>query len=487
MNGNSLNGKIISATKWSSITEVVSKLVTPITQMILARMIAPEEFGIIATVTMVVSFVDMFTDAGFQKYLIQHQFKDEEEKHRFANVAFLTNLAISLLLWTLIIIFSNEVAILVGNAGLGNVIAIACIQLPITAFSSIQMALYKRDFNFRILFKVRMVTILIPLLVSIPLALLGFSFWSLIIGTITMQFLNSIILTISSNWKPTLYFEKNVLKEMLSFSLWSLMESVSIWLTTWIDVFIIGSLVSQYYLGIYKNSLSIVNALMALVTSSIIPVLFSVLSRLQNDDKQFLEVFLKVQKIVAILIIPLGTVVYLYSDFITLVLLGENWIEAKDIIGNWALTSAIMVVLSNLCSEVYRAKGRPKLSLFAQLSHLIVLIPVCLISSHYGFWTLVYTRSWVRLELVIVNMFLMRLVIGIPVLKILKNVGPPIVSALFMGIFKFFIEGLFFGFAGIIISILFCFLVYFVILILFPSVRSDFKIYLKLLKVRLHH
>ncbi|MEK3683106.1 lipopolysaccharide biosynthesis protein [Paenibacillus sp. FSL R10-2736] len=486
MNGN-LNSKIVSATKWSSITEIISKLVTPITQMILARLIAPEEFGIIATVTMVVSFVDMFTDAGFQKYLIQHQFKDEEEKQRFANVAFLTNLAISLMLWILLIVFSNEVANLVGNPGLGNVIAIACIQLPITAFSSIQMALYKRDFNFRILFKVRMVAILIPLLVSIPLALLGFSFWSLIIGTITMQILNSIILTIRSNWKPKLYFELTVLKEMLSFSVWSLMESISIWLTTWIDVFIIGSLVSQYYLGIYKNSLSIVNALMALITSSVVPVLFSVLSRLQNDDKQFFEVFLKVQKIVAILILPIGTVVYLYSDYITLVLLGDKWIEAEDIIGNWALTSAIMVVLSNLCSEVYRAKGKPKLSLFAQLSHLIVLIPVCLISSHYGFWTLVYARSWIRLELVVVNMFLMRFVIGFPVLKIFKNIIPPIVAAIIMFAFNFFLEGLFVGFAGKTISILICFLIYFVSLSLFPSVRSDFRRYSKLLKVSLPH
>ncbi len=146
------SSKIVNATKWSSITEIAAKIVSPVTNMILARIISPEAFGVVATITMIMSFADMFTDAGFQKYLVQHEFKDENEKFENANVAFWTNLGISIFLWVIIIIFRDYISKLVGNPGLGNVIAIACVQLLLTSFSSIQMALYRRDFDFKTLF-----------------------------------------------------------------------------------------------------------------------------------------------------------------------------------------------------------------------------------------------------------------------------------------------------------------------------------------------
>ena len=70
-----LDNKIIKAVKWSSITEVLSKCIQPISNMLLARILAPDVFGVVATINIIVSFVDMFTDAGFQKYIIQNEFK----------------------------------------------------------------------------------------------------------------------------------------------------------------------------------------------------------------------------------------------------------------------------------------------------------------------------------------------------------------------------------------------------------------------------
>ena len=220
MNEDNLNKKIIKATKWSSITEIAAKLVTPpVTNMILARILLPEAFGVAATVTMITSFAEMFTDSGFQKYLVQHEFKNVDEKYKNANVAFWTNFCISIILWGFIVIFSEQLAVLVGNPGLGKVISIACIQLLITAFTSIQIALYKRNFDFKTLFIVRIISILIPFVVTIPLAFAGLSYWSLIIGSLTNHLLNAVILTIKSDWKPKFYYSIEILKEMFSFSI----------------------------------------------------------------------------------------------------------------------------------------------------------------------------------------------------------------------------------------------------------------------------
>ncbi|MGO4499664.1 lipopolysaccharide biosynthesis protein [Paenibacillus sp. 2RAB27] len=463
----------MNATKWSTLTQIAAKIVSPITNMVLARLLAPEAFGVVATVTMITSFADMFTDAGFQKYLVQHEFKDEEDKHKNANVAFLTNFAISILLWGLIILFSEQIAVLVGNPGLGNVIAVACIQLPLTAFSSIQMALYKRDFDFKTLFIVRMFSIFIPFVVTIPLALLGLGYWALITGTIFMQLSNAVILTIKSKWKPRWFYRMGILKEMFSFSIWSLFESISIWLTTWVDVFIISSMLSEYYLGIYKTSTTMVNALMALITASIVPILFSTLSRLQNNNELFNRTYFKMQRVVSIIVLPLGIGVFLYSDLATQILLGDQWGQASEIIGIWALTSSIMIVFGHFCSEVYRAKGRPKLSFLGQLLHLVVLVPTCLIGAKYGFWVFIYSRSWIRMQFVLVHFILMKVSIGIPVLKTIKNVFPSAISAAVMGLLGYLLQQINAGMLWDMLSIILCALFYFGVLFLFPSMRKD--------------
>lgn len=473
LNVNAIQNKVFNATKWSAMTEIAAKLVSPLTNMILARIIAPEAFGVVATITMITSFADMFTDAGFQKYLVQHNFKDNEEKHKNANVAFLTNLAISLVLWIIIAFYSEEIAILVGNPGLGNVITIACFQLPLTAFSSIQMSLYRRDFDFKTLFMVRIISIFIPFFVTIPLALLGLSYWALIIGMISMQFSNAIILTMKSKWKPKWYYKVSILKEMLSFSIWSLIEAISIWLTIWVDVFIIGSLLSEYYLGIYKTSTTMVNSIMSLITAATVPVLFSILSRLQDDRELFNQTFFNMQKIVSVLVFPLGVGVWLFSDLVTRILLGSQWSEASEIIGIWALTSVITIVFGNYSSEVYRAKGKPKLSFVAQMLHLIVLIPACLISSKYGFWALIYTRSMVRLEFVLVHFLIMKFIMGISILKTLKNVSLSAISAIIMGVIGCNLQKMSEGLYWNIISIMICIILYFSLLFIFPSMRKD--------------
>lgn len=479
MKNNELKGKIISATKWSAFSQIAAKIITPITNMILARILAPEAFGVLAIITMIVSFVDMFTDAGFQKYLVQREFKDINEKIKYINVAFWTNLGISFFLWGTIVVFNESIAELVGNPDLGIAIIIACIQIPITAFSSIQMALYRRDFKFKTLFFVRMISIFIPLVITIPLAIVGLNYWALIIGTICGRIADAIILTVKSEWKPKFFYSLEILRDMLSFSIWSLIEAIAIWLTIWVDALIIGSFLNEYYVGLYKTSTTMVNSLLALITGATTPILFSALSRLQHDNERFNQTFFKMQRLISILVFPMGMGVFLFSELATQILLGNKWNEASGVIGVWALSSSITIVLGHYCSEVYRAKGRPKLSFLAQILHLVVLVPVCLISAKYGFWVLVYTRSWIRLEGILVHFLLMKYVVGFPVMKMISNVLPMVISSVIMGITGYLLKQLNNGYAWSLLSILICIISYFSLLCLFPKVREEIILILK--------
>lgn len=470
----SLYSRVRDATKWSAITELIIRLLVPIVNMVLARLLTPEAFGIVTTLTMIISFAEIFTDAGFQKYLIQHQFVDDRERDDCTNVAFWSNLVMSLSIWGIITIFANQLAALVGNPGLGHVLIIACGSIPLAAFSSIQMALYKRDLDFKTLFKVRLVGISVPIFVTIPLAVIFRSFWALVLGTLAQNTVNAVLLTHFSKWKPRLFYSFHKLREMLSFTVWSMVEQITIWLTNYVDVFIVGTVLSQHYLGLYKTSSTLVGQIMGLITASTTPILFSSLSRLQDDEYEFKRMFLSFQKTVGLLVIPLGVGIYCFSDIVTELLLGSQWMEASFYIGLWGLTSSLTIVLSFYASEVYRAKGKPKLSVLAQVLHIIVLWPAVHISVKYGFETLCITRSFIRFEMILVNLVLMHYVIKISPATMFLNITPALVASFAMYVIYILLpetDAIILTFAKIIV----CASVYFIVICLFKQERIIIK------------
>lgn len=475
-----LNTKIKTATRWSAFTEIAAKLVTPLTSMVLARLLTPEAFGIVATLNMVITFAEIFTDAGFQKYLVQHEFKNDVDRDESTNVAFWSNLFMSLFIWGIIAIFNDPIARIVGNPGLGYVLVIACVSIPLEAFSSIQMALYKRDLDFKTLFKVRIAGVLIPLMITIPLAFWLRSFWALVVGSICVNLVNAVLLTVFSKWKPRLFFSFEKLREMLSFTIWSMIEAVTIWLTSYVDVFIVGTMLSQYYLGLYKTSSALVGQIMGLITATTTPILFSALSRLQDEENDFQRLFYRFQKIVSILVIPLGVGIYIFRDLVTRILLGSQWMEASGFIGLWALSGAFTIVLAHYSSEVYRAKGMPRLSVLAQVLHIVVLWPTLLIAAKYGFETLYIARSAVRLELILVNLCIMGIALKMNIGRMVSNIIPSCVAAVCM-LFILLLpttENVWMNIAYAMMATA----IYFVIILLFPEERKivlNFKYFVK--------
>lgn len=467
-----LNSKIKKATKWSGVTEIARRLVGPISGMILARLLTPDAFGVVTTLFMVISFAELFTDAGFQKYLIQHEFEDDVDKVQSTNVAFWSNFIMSMAIWGIIALFADPLAELVGSPGLGHVLIVSSACIPLAAFSSIQMALYKRNLDFKTLFKVRIAGIVIPFLVTIPLAFWLRNYWALVIGTLAQHVINAVLLTMYSKWKPALYYSFGKLKEMLSFTIWTLVESISIWLTNYVDVFIVGTMLSQYYLGLYKTSIVTVGHIIGLITATTTPILFSSLSRLQNDDKEFCKLFLNFQKVVGLLVIPLSFGTFCFSDFVTMVLLGDQWMEASGFIGLWGLTSGMVCLFCHYSSEVYRAKGRPLLSALSQWLHILILWPALLWAVHHGFHTLYVTCSLVRVLAIIVSVIITWMLIHLSFLRMIRNILPSLIASVVMFIvgimlLKISQDLIWQGFA-----ILICIGVYSGVIWLFPSERN---------------
>ena len=465
-----INEKIAASTKWTFITEVMAKLVTPISNMILARLLAPEAFGVLASVLMVLSFADMLADAGFQKYIIQKEFKDDIEREQCALVAIWSNIALGFALWIGVLAFQDKLASLVGNPGLGNVLAIAAMAIPLTSISSVQLALLRRDFDFKAIFTFRLCVIIVPLLITVPLAYLGYGYWSLIIGHIAAQALLAITVTRYSKFHLRLYYSIRQLLDMLSFSIWTLIESIAIWLTSWVDIFIVSSFFTAHYLGLYRMSMVAVNGLLAVVSGAIIPVLYSALSRLQTDNEKFVGMFYYILKRTALLVIPLGIGLYVYKDLARSILFGVNWYEADMMIGLWGITSCLTIIYCHFCSELYRAKGAPKVSFLAQVLHMAFLIPVMYYFSK-SFDELVYVRNFARLQFIAVHLLLVYIFFKVSPVRMLKVTVPYIGAGVIMGCFAYYTRSMIGNVLYDYISIPLCVILYFMCLYLIQPER----------------
>lgn len=469
----SLSNKIVAASKWSAITEIMAKLVSPISTVILARILAPEAFGIMVTATMVVSFAEIFTDAGFQKYLIQRDFSTDSRRIDSTNVAFWTNFFFSLVVFLLIACFSNGIANAVGCPGYESVIIVSSINIPIASLSSIQIALYRRKLDFRTLFYIRIVGIFVPLLITVPLAFVTKSYWSLIVGMLALNIINACVLTFFSSWKPKFFYDFSLLREMFGFSSWTMVESITFWLMGYVDIFIVGHVLNQYYLGIYKTAISTVGQFVSIIVSATTPVLFAGLSRVQNDSVAFEQLFFKFQKITSILLVPLAFGLFLYSDIVVSVLLGSQWTDVTYFMGLWAMTSSVAILLSNYSSEIYRAKGKPRLSVLSQCLQIVFLIVTLYYFKESSFDTFCTARALSRFQGIFINLIIISLFVGMSPIKMLKNIVPSflsvgIASAVVVSLVSWNADAIFFK----ILSIPVYLVVYLILIRLFPAERA---------------
>ncbi|MGN1165387.1 MAG: lipopolysaccharide biosynthesis protein [Lachnospiraceae bacterium] len=426
--------KIKSAAKWSAATSILKYVSAPLTNMILARILQPEVFGVVASLNIIITFADLFTDAGFQKYLVQHEFKEKQRIYLCADVAFWSNLALSIVIWIGIWVSRNTIAEIVGSRGYGNQLAIAALSIPLLSFSSIQQALYRRNFSFDKLFFPRIVRSLIPFFVTVPIAIIFHNEWSLVIGTVAANFSDAVFLTWKSQWKPRVRYSVRVFREMFSFSAWSLLESLSIWLTTNIDVFIVGRILSNYYLGLYKTSINTVEQITAIISQTVIPILFTSLSRTQMEDNEFYHTFYEFQKKGAIVVIPLCVGIFLYKDLITLVFLGSKWVEASFFIGLYGLSKLITLLISNFASEVYRAKGEPMVSFATQIAYIVILYLAIKDSALKGYEEVCLMRSLLAIAFAVIHLWVLKFRYRFRFINMLKNCIQPVFATIVMTI-----------------------------------------------------
>ena len=282
----------------------------------------------------------------------------------------------------------------------------------------------------------RIVVAMIPIVITIPLALMGFLYWSLIIGTLASEFVYALILTAKSEWKPGRYYSLNKLKKMFSFSIWSLVEQFTIWVACYADTLILSVFLSDYMVGMYKQPESMISSVFNIFAATFFTILFSALSRMNDvkDENGFWEIVFKTQLMSAIIIFPLSAGIYLYRELVTNIILGAQWKMAIDVVGFMALSTGLQTVMNSTASEIYRAKGEPKVSVVAQILYILCLIPLSVIGILQGFEIFVKIRAFISAIFMLIHYSIIRFRYKISFDKVLKNIKYPLIATIVMSV-----------------------------------------------------
>jgi O-antigen/teichoic acid export membrane protein len=383
----SLAERALSASKWSFLAELSSKAISPILFLVLARFLTPADFGIAIMATMVITFAQLFWDAGLSKALIQRR----EGIAAAADVVFWINIALAFGVYLLLVCFSDAVSELLNEPRAAAVLRVQGAQILITSFSSVPSALLQRELNFRALFSARLLQAFAPLVASIPLAIGGFGYWALVSGALTGSILQTFVVFQKSPWRPSFRFNYSLGKEIIPFGLWVAGESFLAWLYLWIDSAIVGAKLSSVDLGLYKTGDLLVSTLFGLALSPLLPVMFSTFSRLQSDKEKLNNAVMNSTILISMCSIPLGVGLFMTRHSIESALFPADWKGLADIIGLFALLHGV-TWLNGAQSEAFRAAGKPDVNTKIMLAGLAYSVPLYFVFIDSGLGVFIWVR-----------------------------------------------------------------------------------------------
>lgn len=423
-------GKVLKATKWSVICEVIAKVIAPVTTIVLARLLSQEVFGIVASLTAITSMADMLADAGFNAYIVQHQFKTDHERKGTLNICFWTNILIASLFFVIIILNRDGFSKLVGAEGYGNVLAVMAFVIPMVSISSIEMAIMKKDLNFKSLGLIKITAKLIPFIVTIPLALFGYGYWSLVIGTLAGEFVGMILSLIFGKFIPSIQYPIEYLKSIFSFSIWAYLESILEWLIANVAILVLATVYGVAALGVFKVAVNLVTQITSSVYALYSNVYKSAIAKEQNDTANFRKMFLTFQKYSSLFSLPLGILVFAYRDLVTTLLLGSEWLEASTLIGFYCLTCTCSIAFGNFYSDAIRAKGYPLKLVIIDAVYLSMIIALIYGANVMPFAVFCIVFSLIKIVQPALQVIIGRKVCEVSFWDVIKNSYPQLLGSI---------------------------------------------------------
>lgn len=401
---------------WNYLTFGSTKILTLVTLSILARLLPPEDFGLVALATLTMDYLAVISDLGFGAAVIQRKGNIKEA----ANIAFTINLLANITLTIIIFLVAPLAADFFREPQVTPILRWLSLTFVFKAAGSIHNVLLERELNFKRKIIPELGSSIFRAIISIGLALSGFDVWALVIGQLAGVAATSILLWMLVPWKPSFTWHAGTARELFSFG-FSIMgiNALSAWEDNF-DYLIIGRIFNAAALGVYTIAYRLPETLIMNTMWVLTAVLFPAFSALQDDKDSLKRGLLTTIRYVQLLITPLCLGMVIAADPLIRVAFGEQWVGAIPILRVISLYT-LVTSISFHAGDVYKAIGRPDILLKLAIPMVPLRLVALWIGAQYSILGVAYAHLGVEIISTAINLIILRRMINITFFEVVRE------------------------------------------------------------------
>lgn len=402
---------------WTFIKQISVQGVNFIVQLILARLLAPSDFGIIAMILVFIAIGQSLMDSGMTSSLIREKDVGDED---FSTV-FLSNVGISIIIYIVIFIIAPYISIFYQQPILTNLLRAFSLSFVIGSFNAVQLAKLTRELNFKSQFFYQLPSVLISAVIGILCAYHGYGVWSLVYLNLTQVFAFAVFTWVFSDWKPKLVFDKQLFKKHFNFGYKLTLSGLIDTLYQNLYKIIIGKYFNPTAVGFFSQADNLrlfpINQI-SLVLDKVTYPLFSKI----GNDKKLKEVFISLQQLVLSFSSVIMIVLVLIAKPLFYLLLGEKWMPAVHFFQILCVAS-IFRPIGTYNLNILKIKGRSDLFLKLEIIKKIIGVSVLIFSISKGIDGLVWGLCLTNIFFAYFNGYYSGKLIGYKMLSQFKDTG----------------------------------------------------------------
>jgi O-antigen/teichoic acid export membrane protein len=376
----SIGKKVIAAGIWTLSQQFATQLISLLRVVILARLIAPSDFGAFAIALVALAFIEAFSSTGLEDALIQRKSLTKEAIHTAWIIQCSRGVALSVATYFL----AYPIANFMETPAAVRSIEIISLAPLIRGLVSIELTLMIRSINFRANSILNLIDQIISLALSVVLIEYFEGSVALTLGIIVGGIARTIGSYIFAPYYPRWCFSGTESRSLFSFGKWIFFNRVLFFILIRIDAIVVGKLLGATVLGAYQMATRIGEISSKSIGSVINIVSFSAYSRLQDDTSRMKRSFLLTTSVVASISLPIAAWISAASSIIVEVALGPNWIGVAQI-HRLVVWSASLRTIAGSAGTVFKASGNPRLDFFMSLLRGVVLLIIIVpFTIHWG-------------------------------------------------------------------------------------------------------
>ncbi|TPN83987.1 lipopolysaccharide biosynthesis protein [Aquimarina algicola] len=378
-----LKKKAASGVIWSSIDKSSTMLIQFVFGIILARLLLPEDYGLIGMITIFITISQALVESGFSRALIQKKDADQVDY----STTFFFNFLISLVIYGILYISAPLIADFYSEPLLIDLVKVVGLNVIISSAAIIQRTILIKKINFKKQAIVNILAGLVGALVGIGCALADFGVWALVLQYLSRNFATSVLFWILSDWRPSMIFSIPALKKLFEFGSKILASTLLYSAFQNIYLVVIGKVYKSEELGYYTRATLFKQIPATLVTTVMQNVTFPVLVNVIDDDTQVKKVMKRSIKLTAFLLFPMMTVLIVFAEPLVMVLLTEKWLPTVILLQILSI-GVIFFPINAINSNFINAKGRSDLFLKLEIINNILTIIAIAVTYRFGINTI---------------------------------------------------------------------------------------------------